>query len=81
MSGCRSMAYGNSTGPRKPANENQRNNGYEQRLGYWRTHTDGCTLTQEWLTDSVLRITLEYTPPRDDMPLMPKFGIRLRVKP
>ena len=65
----------------KPANENQCNNGYEQRLGYWRTHTDGCTLTQEWLTDSVLRITLEYTPPRDDMPLMPKFGIRLRLKP
>ena len=65
----------------KPANDNQRRNGYEQRLGYWRTHTDGCVLTQEWISDSTLHIVLEYNPPRESMPLMPKFGIRMRLKP
>lgn len=65
----------------KPANDNQRRNGYEKRLGFWRDHTDGCVLTQEWVNDSVLRIVLDYEPPHSGMPLMPKFGIRLRLKP
>ena len=64
----------------KPANDNQRRNGYEQRLGYWRTHTDGCVLTQEWISDSTIRVVLEYNPPHESMPLMPKFGIRIRLK-
>ena len=65
----------------KPANDNQRRNSYEQRLGYWRTHTDGCVLTQEWISDSTLHVVLEYNPPHESMPLMPKFGIRIKLNP
>ena len=63
----------------KPANDNQRRNGYEQRLGYWKEHHEGCTLQTEWTAEGALKVVLDYQPPRADMPLMPKFGVRLRL--
>ena len=63
----------------KPTNDNQRRNGYERRLGFWRDHTDGCTMKQETLADGRLQVILDYQPPRDDMPLMPKFGVEMKL--
>ena len=63
----------------KPANDNQRRNGFEQRLGFWRDHTDGCTLRQERMEDGRLHVILDYQPPRADMPLMPKFGVEMKL--
>ena len=65
----------------KPANDNQRRSDYEQSQGYWRTNHEGCVLTTKWTSDSVMHVTLDYQPPRPDMPLLPKFGVRLRLKP
>ena len=58
----------------KPANDNQRRNGYEERLGYWRTKHEGCTLKVDTLDDGRLHVILDYVPPRPDMPLIPQFG-------
>ena len=70
----------------KPTNDNQRRNGYEQRLGFWRDHTDGCTLTCQRIDSPSGRekrekflYILDYTPPRPDMPLMPKFGVEMKL--
>ena len=75
----------------KPANDNQRRNKYEERLGFWRDHTDGCTLTCSKVTapslpsltgegsGERLLYTLSYQPPRPDMPLMPKFGVEMKL--
>ena len=63
----------------KPTNDNQRRNKYEERLGFWRDHTDGCTLTQKQTPDGSLHVVLDYQPPRDNMPLMPKFGVEMKL--
>ena len=65
----------------KPANDNQRRNGYAKRLGYWREQHEGCRLESYWLADGRLHVVLDYQPPRDNMPLMPKFGVRLLLRP
>lgn len=62
----------------KPTNDNQRRNKYEERLGFWRDHTDGCTMRQEW-EGARLHVILDYQPPRDDMPLIPKFGVEIKL--
>ena len=68
----------------KPTNDNQRRNNYANRLGYWRDHTDGCTLTYSKVTttsggESSYLVILDYQPPRSDMPLMPKFGVEMKL--
>ncbi len=92
----------------KPANENQRNNRYNQRLGVWRNTGKNRTLgtvrhsikdklaTVEFdmkLPDVGARYQLKYTingagsiqvnasyqPEVDTIPLMPKFGMRMRL--
>lgn len=91
----------------KPANENQRKNRYEQRLGAWRdaaaervvrsvktgggnTSAEvefemslpvGATLRLKYTAggDGHLRVAMSYTPESDSIPLMPKFGMRMRV--
>ena len=65
----------------KPTNDNQRRNGYVKRLGYWRTQHEGCTLQTSWTPEGRLHVVLDYQPPRTSMPLMPKFGVRLRLRP
>lgn len=65
----------------KPTNDNQRRNGFEQRLGFWRDHTDGCSITKENNADGSQHVVLTYEPPHADMPLMPKFGVLTHMKP
>lgn len=91
----------------KTANDNQRRNGYEQRLGAWRNAaaeriingvkssvTNGLAIIEIDMSLPVganyqLRYTINgegriqveasYNPETDDIPLIPKFGMRMRL--
>ncbi len=92
----------------KPANDNQKRNGYNQRLGKWKQagatrqvenvqvrEEDGlavvnldiklpavgasCQLTYSVNGAGKLQVEAAYTPESDTIPLMPKFGMRLRL--
>ncbi len=91
----------------KPANDNQRRNRYEQRLGAWRNAgkelvvnnvkssiNDGLAVVEIDMSLSVgaayrLRYTINgsgkiqveatYQPEKENIPLMPKFGMRMRL--
>lgn len=94
----------------KPANDIQRRNGYDERLGAWKdagqgrvvqafraTVNDGVATVDVSLTlprigagyhlhytvDGKGRIQVEatYQPEKADIPLMPKFGMRMRMPP
>lgn len=80
----------------KPANDSQRRNGYEQRLGAWRQvnetflpGTDStctllggkaeCHVTYKRAGEGAYRVRLDYKPLAADLPLMPKFGVRMQL--
>lgn len=92
----------------KPANDNQMNNGYNNRLGVWRNaaaervveHIDysvknglavveadmslpavGATYRLRYTINGSGKIQVEafYKPEKEKIPLMPKFGMRLRL--
>lgn len=91
----------------KPANDNQRRNGYEQRLGAWRKAADELQVesinsyTKDGLAIVEFKIYLpveanyeliysvngmgkiqveaSYTPLNSNIPLIPKFGMRVRL--
>ncbi len=91
----------------KPVNDNQRANGYAQRLGKWRTAAaertvkkvltdvrDGVTTvrfdislpvgadyTLSYSVDNGGRVLVsaDYKPVAEDLPLMPKFGVRMGI--
>ena len=92
----------------KPANDNQKRNGYDRRLGKWKTAAETRVVenvqTQNSqglavitfnmklpeigasykLTYSVngagkLQVEASYTPESENIPLIPKFGMRMRI--
>jgi len=92
----------------KPANDNQRRNGYGDRLGKWRNASEtlmvkdvriqkkeglviitfamklpeigaSYTLTYSINGEAKLQVEAAYQPEADTIPLMPKFGMRIRV--
>ena len=91
----------------KPANENQRRNGYNTRLGSWRDAAENravqhiTTKTENGLAvvifdidlpvgaeyqlkytingDGKIQVESDYQPVSNDIPLIPKFGMRMRL--
>ncbi len=91
----------------KPANDNQKRNGYNRRLGPWRNAAEERTVqdvkksvqnglavveidmklaicASYQLKYSVngkgqLQVEASYHPGKNDLPLMPKFGMRMRI--
>jgi beta-galactosidase len=92
----------------KPANDNQKRNSYDRRLGKWKTAAETRTvesyqiqesnglavitfnmklpdigasykLTYSVNGDGKLQVEADYTPEAEDIPLMPKFGMRMRI--
>ena len=92
----------------KPANDNQKRNGYDKRLGKWKEAagrrkiedvevqkkedlavitfaeklTDigaGCELVYTINGNGKLQVEAAYTPEAEGIPLMPKFGMRMRL--
>jgi len=92
----------------KPANSNQMNNGYNQRLGIWKKAADerivkrishsvkkglaiveadlslptiGATYQLRYTINGNGKIQVEttYKPEKENIPLMPKFGMRMRL--
>lgn len=92
----------------KPANDNQKRNGYNDRLGKWKNAGDtrkveniivrkregltrisvdmklpdiGASLTITYSINGAgaLQVGAAYTPESNGIPLMPKFGMRMRV--
>lgn len=90
----------------KPANDTQRRNGYEQRLGVWREASDNRLVksVNYYLTEGIARVEFKmtlpvgadymliysvngkgqimveaaYAPVSGNIPLIPKFGMRVR---
>ena len=91
----------------KPANENQKKNGYDNRLGAWKNAAEertvihhsaemkeglavvtfdfemsiGAALRLEYTADGQgrLQVRMQYMPLKEDLPLMPKVGMRMRI--
>ncbi|MDQ8202166.1 glycoside hydrolase family 2 TIM barrel-domain containing protein [Pelagicoccus sp. SDUM812003] len=93
----------------KPANDNQLRNGYQERLGPWKTaaqdrvvhsisatRRDGLAIIEANMSlpvgasyrltytingDGKIQVEAAYQPNNDAIPLIPKFGMRLRLPP
>lgn len=94
----------------KPANDNQRRNNYDHRLGAWRDASRECVVKEIRKSvknklvvievdmvvptigaDYQLRYTINgngkmqveafYQPQKENIPLIPKFGMRMRLQP
>lgn len=91
----------------KPANENQKHNSYDKRLGVWRNAAEERTavslraevkdglaivgfdfelgigadysLTYKINGEGKVQVEASYTPISQNLPLMPKFGMRMRI--
>ena len=57
----------------KPANSNQMNNGYNNRLGIWKNAAG------ERVVEGKIQVEAFYKPGKEKIPLMPKFGMRMRL--
>ncbi len=93
----------------KPANDNQKSNGYEQRLGKWKNAAAtrqveniqiqkllgltiitfdmnlpdiGASYKLTYTVNGIgkLQVEASYIPKSDDIPLIPKFGMRMRLR-
>ena len=62
----------------KPENDNQHAAGFARRTAVWREVKD-VTVTYTPVSDRCLRIDVDYRPTSTDRPVMPKFGMRLRL--
>ena len=62
----------------KPENDNQHAAGFARRTALWRHVTD-VTVKYTVISDHCVQVDMEYEPSGDDRPIMPKFGMRMRL--
>ena len=62
----------------KPENDNQHAAGFAQRMAVWKTVTD-VTVNYTVIDDHRIQVEVDYHPSGSDKPVMPKFGMRMRL--
>ena len=62
----------------KPENDNQNAAGFARRTAVWKDATD-VTVTYTALSERSILVEVDYQPTSTDKPVMPKFGMRMRL--
>ena len=62
----------------KPENDNQHAAGFARRTAVWRKATD-VTVKYTVIDERTIQVDVDYQPTGTDKPVMPKFGMRMRV--
>ena len=62
----------------KPENDNQNAAGFARRVAVWKDATD-VTVKYTVINDYSIRVDVDYQPTGTDKPVMPKFGMRMRL--
>ena len=62
----------------KPENDNQHAAGFARRTAVWRKATD-VTVKYTVIDERTVQVDVDYQPTGTDKPVMPKFGMRMRV--
>ena len=62
----------------KPENDNQHAAQFAQRTAVWRNATD-VTVKYTIIDDRHIQVEVDYQPSNTDKPVMPKFGMRMRL--
>ena len=63
----------------KPENDNQQAAGFARRTAVWKDVTD-VTVRYTPISDRCIQVDVDYHPSGTDKPVMPKFGMRMRLK-
>ena len=62
----------------KPENDNQNAAGFARRVATWKEVKD-VKVTYTVINDRTIRVDMDYQPTANDRPVMPKFGMRMRL--
>ena len=62
----------------KPENDNQSAAGFARRVAMWKEVKD-VKVTYTAINDRTIRVDMDYQPTATDRPVMPKFGMRMRL--
>ena len=62
----------------KPENDNQNAAGFARRTAIWKDATD-VTVTYTAISERSILVEVDYQPTSTDKPVMPKFGMRMRL--
>ena len=62
----------------KPENDNQSAAGFARRVATWKEVKD-VKVTYTVINDRTIRVDMDYQPTATDRPVMPKFGMRMRL--
>ena len=62
----------------KPENDNQHAARFAQRTAVWRNVTD-VTVKYTVIDERTIQVEMDYQPSGTDKPVMPKFGMRMRI--
>ena len=62
----------------KPENDNQSAAGFARRVATWKEVKD-VKVTYTVINDRSIRVDIDYQPTATDRPVMPKFGMRMRL--
>ena len=62
----------------KPENDNQHAAGFARRTAVWKEATD-VTVNYTVIDNHCIRVDMDYLPTGTDRPVMPKFGMRMRL--
>ncbi|MBP5799602.1 MAG: beta-galactosidase [Prevotella sp.] len=62
----------------KPENDNQSAAGFARRVATWKEVKD-VKVTYTVINDHSIRVDMDYQPTATDRPVMPKFGMRMRL--
>lgn len=62
----------------KPENDNQSAAGFARRVAEWKEVKD-VKVTYTVINDRSIRVDMDYQPTANDRPVMPKFGMRMRL--
>jgi len=62
----------------KPENDNQNAAGFARRVATWKEVKD-VKVTYTVINDRSIRVDVDYQPTATDRPVMPKFGMRMRL--
>ena len=62
----------------KPENDNQHAANFAKRTAVWRNATD-VTVNYTIIDERTIQVEMDYQPTGNDKPIMPKFGMRMRI--
>ena len=63
----------------KPENDNQHAARFAQRMAVWKEAVEGVTVNYTVLDERCIRVDMDYLPTGTGKPVMPKFGMRMRL--